>query len=256
MKDSPTRSDLLLDLLADEVAKRLEARARPAGPPPPPVTPPVPAQAAPAAASGPAPKAASPSPAEPALAPVPQPQSPPVEAPFTAGPSHAAALMARLVVGVLLVVVLINIPYNAQGTALARSIPSSAALVIANGLLVKEGASPDVWVYRDEAFHWVTSLDAFEHYGYRWEDVHTVEPGFLGQFARGAPIHVLLKCATSPHIYRLEGGKKRWIVDIPTFTAEGHEWRDVKMVACSYLRGLPDGDSIPPGRGSPPPPLP
>ena len=155
-----------------------------------------------------------------------------------------------------MLVALINIPLNAQGVALARSIPSSASLVIANGLLVKEAASPDVYVYRDGAFHWITSLDAFQQLGYRWAEVHVVEQGFLNQFAKGRPHYVLLKCDGSPNIYRLDAGRKRWIVDIPTFEAEGHVWTDVKFVPCAYLRGLPDGDSIPPGRGTPPPPLP
>ncbi len=164
--------------------------------------------------------------------------------------------MARLALGVLLVVILVNIPLNAQGTALARSIPSSASLVLANGLVVKEENSPDIWVYRDEQFHWITSLDAFNHYGYRWQDVHIVEPGFLSQFEKGNPIYVLLKCDASPHIYRLDGAQRRWIVDLATFEAEGYVWQDVKMVPCSYLRQFPDGESIPPGRGTPPPPLP
>jgi hypothetical protein len=164
--------------------------------------------------------------------------------------------MARLAAGILLIVVLINIPLNAQGTALARSIPSSASLVIMNGLVVKEATSPDICVYRDGAFHWITSLEAFEHLGFRWRDVHIVEAGFLNQFPKGKPLYVLLKCDGSPNIYRLESGRKRWIVDIPTFEAEGHVWEDVKFVSCPYLRGLPDGESVPPGRGSPPPPLP
>jgi hypothetical protein len=152
--------------------------------------------------------------------------------------------------------VLINIPINAQGTALARSIPSSASLIIANGLIVKEATSPDVYVYKDDAFHWITTLDAFDYFGYRWQSVHVVEDGFLKQFPRGTPIYVLLKCDASPHIYQLDAGHKRWIVDIPTFTSEGYIWQDVKNVPCRYLHNLPDGDSIPPGRGTPPPPLP
>lgn len=171
-------------------------------------------------------------------------------------PPHAASLMARLALGLLIIIVLINIPLNAQGTAIARSIPSSAALVIADGLVVKESNSPDVWVYREGSFHWITTLDAFEYFGYRWQDVHVVEPGFLAQFTQGKPIYVLLKCEGSPHIYQLDQGRKRWIVDIPTFEAQGFVWGDVKFVPCPELHGLPDGDSIPPGRGSPPPPLP
>ena len=38
---------------------------------------------------------------------------------------------------------------------------------------------------------------------------------------------ILLKCPTSPHIYLLEGGQKRWVKDIPTFEAEGYRWSDV-----------------------------
>lgn len=241
MNDSGrSRLDLLLDLLADEVAKRLEARSEPkrVKPEPPRDMPTV----LPAPEVMPAPKSA-------------QEPEPELDSAVSTS-SHAASLMARLALVVLIVVVLINIPLNSQGMALARSIPSSAALVIANGLVVKEEPSPDIWVYRDGAFHWITSLDAFEHFGYRWQDVHIVETGFLDQFEKGRPLYVLLKCDSSPHIYRLEGGHKRWIVDIPTFEAEGYVWQDVKFVPCIYLQSLPDGESIPPGRGSPPPPLP
>jgi len=247
-----SRLDLLLDLLADEVAKRLQARSGPehAEPqPPPPDVPPVPTVlSAPEATVAPAP--------EPAREPVPEPTQEFVLKSVVSTSSHAAPLMARLALGLFIIVVLINIPLNTRGTAVARSIPSSASLVIANGLVVKETTSPDIWVYRDGAFHWITSLDAFEHYGYRWQDVHIVEPGFLNQFEKGSPLYVLLKCDSSPHIYRLEEGKKRWIVDIPTFEAEGYVWQDVRFVSCDYLHDLPDGESIPPGRGTPPPPLP
>lgn len=258
MDDRRTRLDLLLDLLSDEVAKRLQARseAHPAVPPPPPPAIPLASQSPERPAATPLQPALKQTPSEPTGSENPDLLRVRGQAVTDALPSHAALLMLRLAIGILLVVVLINIPLNAQGNAIARSIPNSASLVIGDGLVVKEANSPDVWVYRDNAFHWITSLDAFEYFGYRWQDVHVVEPGFLGQFPKGNPIYVLLKCDSSPHIYRLEGGKKRWIVDIPTFLAEGHVWQDVKFVPCPYLRSLPEGDSIPPGRGSPPPPLP
>ena len=63
-----------------------------------------------------------------------------------------------------------------------------------------------------------------------------------------------MKCQSSPHIYRLEGGEKRWIRDIEAFEAEGHVWEDVRFVPCGYLRDLPDGETIPPGSGPPPQP--
>ncbi len=252
MKDTErSHLDSLIDLLADEVARRLAAsaepkRREPERPPPVPPAPPV----------LPAVEPEPPPPSIPAEEPTREPTSAEVPRLRVPGMSHAAPLMARLALGICLVVVLINIPLNAQGTAIARSIPNSASLVIANGLVVKEQTSPDIWVYRDGAFHWISSLDAFEHYGYRWEQVHIVEPGFLDAFAKGNPIYVLLKCDSSPHIYQLEAGRKRWIVDIPTFQAQGYVWQDVRFVSCAYLRSLPDGESIPPGRGTPAPPLP
>lgn len=261
-----SRLDPLIDLLADEVARRLQARAKKeqVTPEREPAT-----RAAPPAVSVPVAIEATPSP-ESQLMPPELPETPTESAPIVSAPAplpvapivsppaplHAASLMARLAFGVFIIVVLINIPFNSQGNAIARSIPSSASLVIADGLVVKESTSPDIWVYRDGAFHWITSLDAFDYFGYRWQDVHVVEPGFLSQFDKGNPIYVLLKCDSSPHIYQLAAGRKRWIVDIPTFTAQGYVWEDVKIVPCYYLHNLPDGDSIPPGRGTPPPPLP
>lgn len=71
-------------------------------------------------------------------------------------------------------------------------------------------------------------------------------------YERADPI--LLKCYNSPHIYLLEEGTKRWVRDIPTFEAQGYRWNDVQYVACSELRVVPDGETIPPGAGPPPQP--
>ena len=39
--------------------------------------------------------------------------------------------------------------------------------------------------------------------------------------------------------------------DVPTFEAEGYVWQDAEIVPCNYLHNLPDGDSVPTGRGTP-----
>ncbi|MEZ4865584.1 MAG: hypothetical protein R3C14_30010 [Caldilineaceae bacterium] len=66
------------------------------------------------------------------------------------------------------------------------------------------------------------------------------------------PYPILLKCATSPHIYALDEGQKRWIKDIPTFEVAGFQWRDVHMELCRDIDAIPDGPPIPPDAGSPP----
>lgn len=252
-----SRMDQILNLLVEEVEERMRVRRQPA--------PSVAEVPAPSVAEGPL------SPAEPPVAGAPTPPvtslagplepvgeleaEPEMELPPVApGPSHAARLMGRLALGLLLVIVLINIPFNRHGTTLATAMPDAAAVVIRDGLVVKEEDDEKIYVYQNGQFRWISSLDAFEHFGFTWGDVRVVEDGFLGRFEIGPPLHVLLKCRQSPHIYRLEGGEKRWIRDITTFEAEGHVWEDVRFVSCGYLRDLPDGETIPPDSGPPPQP--
>jgi len=156
-----------------------------------------------------------------------------------------------LLVGVLLVA--INIPVTEYGVSLARIMPESSSLIIRDGLVLK-GSGPEFYVLEENRLRWISSLDAFEHLNLTWEDVHVVEDSFLERFEEGRAIHVLLKCQASPHIYRLENEQKRWIKDIDTFLAEGHQWEDVRFVSCGYLRDLPTGPSIPEDAGVAPEP--
>lgn len=68
------------------------------------------------------------------------------------------------------------------------------------------------------------------------------------------PSPVLLKCSTSPHIYLLDRGEKRWIEDIATFNERGYVWDDVSFVPCTDLQNVPDGPPIPADDGTPPQP--
>jgi hypothetical protein len=162
-------------------------------------------------------------------------------------------MIGRLAILVVILLILVNIPVTRYGVSLARIMPETASLIIRDGLVLK-GSGPEIYVLEKDRLRWISSLDAFEHMGLTWEDVHVVEDEFLAKFEKGAPIHVLLKCRTSPHIYRMENQEKRWIRDIDTFVAEGHVWEDVRFVGCQYLRDLPDGPPIPEDAGPPPQP--
>jgi len=154
---------------------------------------------------------------------------------------------------VLALTILLNVPINRYGVSLARILPDSAALVIRNGLVIK-GTGPEIYRLEENELRWISSMAAFEHLGLAWKDVHVVEDVFLTRFEHGAPIHVLLKCPNSPHIYRLEGEYKRWIKDIPTFEAEGHIRGAVRTIPCNELRAIADGLPIPIDAGVPPQP--
>ena len=167
-------------------------------------------------------------------------------------PSNLTRTLAWFAAGLIALLVLINLPIF-SGLALARALPDRQALIFRDGLLLK-GSGPEVYVLENNQRRWISSLDAFDHYGYSWDDVQVVEDAILADFPEGRPIHVLLKCDASPHIYRLENDRKRWIVDIPTFEAEGHVWEDVQFVSCQHLRSIPNGRPIPPDAGPPPEP--
>jgi hypothetical protein len=161
--------------------------------------------------------------------------------------------LGRLLLALAVLVVAINVPITRYGTSLARIMPDTASLVIRDGLVLK-GSGSDIYVLEDNKLRWISSLEAFEFFKYRWDQVHVVDDSFLEKFEKGRPVHVLLKCEDSPHIYALENGQKRWIKDPPTFEAEGYVWEDIKSVPCDYLRSLPDGTPIPEDAGPPPQP--
>lgn len=259
-QDDRSSTDQILDLLLDALIERQKARRATGSPSP--------------ANRAPAPSA----PKESETVPPPRPEPPPVEQqriaarpiatpprrepqPGEAGwepparqPSiQMGKMLGRLILLVVGLIVLVNIPVTRYGVSLARILPDSASLIIRDGLVLK-GSGPEIYILEDDKLRWISSLDAFDHLGLTWEDVHVVDDEFLIKFAEGRPIHVLLKCQDSPHIYRLEDNQKRWIKDIDTFLAEGHVWDDVRFVSCQYLRDLPDGPSIPEDAGPPPEP--
>ncbi len=226
----PSTTEQVLDLLLDALLERQAARQTPSSPTPQPTAEP----------SAPEPIAEKPA-EESRTSPPPLPSI------------NLGRTLGRLLLVLVALVVVINVPITRYGTSLARIMPDTASLVIRDGLVLK-GSGTDIYVLEDDKLRWISSLEAFEFFDYRWEQVHIVEDSFLEQFEPGRPVHVLLKCEGSPHIYALENGQKRWIKDIPTFEAQGYLWEDLKSVSCDYLRSLPDGPPIPEDAGPPPQP--
>lgn len=247
-RDDRTTTEQILDLLLDALLERQQARQ--AQTPPPTVSVPSPRPQPSPADRRPSPARETP-PIRPGREPKPGDRDwqPPPRLPSI----NLSKTLGRLLILVAALVVLINMPVNRYGVSLARILPDSASLIIRDGLVLK-GSGPEVYVLADNKLRWISSLEAFEFFGYTWNQVHVVDDKFLDGFEKGRPIHVLLKCQTSPHIYRLENRQKRWIKDIDTLLAEGHTWEDVKFVSCDYLRSLPDGPPIPEDAGPPPQP--
>ena len=247
MSDQPTprnsrNVDEVLDLLLDALLERNAQRRRQAAAAKKPAPAPEPkTETAPEPESEP----------EPAAAREPQPGDDDWTPPPPVPSMGLHRLIWRMLLAVALVTIVINIPVTRYGVSLARILPDKQQLVVRDGLLLK-GSGPEVYRLEENKLRWVSSLDAFYHLGLQWDDVHQVDDAYIDTFERGEPIHVLLKCRTSPHIYRLEGDQKRWIKDIATFRVEGHQWDEVRFVECGYLDSIPLGTPIPADAGLPP----
>jgi hypothetical protein len=252
-------TDQILDLLLEALLERQAVRQAQGEPGPDQVPPPSPAPQPPAEKPTVEARRPSPKPPEPKPVPTAKPtrESRPGEEGWTSPPPlpsiNLGRTLGRLLLALAVLVMLINVPITRYGTSLARIMPDTAALVIRDGLVLK-GSGSEIYVLEDDKLRWISSLEAFEFFGYRWEEVHIVDDSFLEKFEKGRPVHVLLKCEGSPHIYALENGQKRWIKDISTFDTEGYVWEDIKFVSCDYLRSLPDGSPIPEDAGPPPQP--
>ncbi|MCL4871689.1 MAG: hypothetical protein KJ063_22245 [Anaerolineae bacterium] len=259
--DHQSKTDQILDLLLDALAERQQSR-QPAGssaaaPPAPPSTPPPITEPPPASerssqgkerweAEIASYKAAATADTNNDIGLV---SAPPEPLPSI----QLDQMLGRLAVIVGIFIILINIPFNRAGLSLARAMPDAQSLIIRDGLVLK-GSGDQIYVLEKNQKRWITTLDAFAWHGYRWEQVNIVNDTFLNQFPDGPPVYVLLKCTTSPHIYALENGQKRWVKDIATFEAEGFVWEDVKFISCQELRRLPTGTPIPPDAGLSPEP--
>ena len=152
----------------------------------------------------------------------------------------------------IVVLAIINVPL-VNGLPLARALPDRRSLIIRDGLVLK-GSGEDIYVLRNNKKRWITNIALFEKKGFHWSDVHIVDDTFLKQFDDGAPVGFVYKCSGSPHIYVEAHNTKRWIKDIPTFTAEGYVWDDVTEIDCDTLRSMPNGTPIPLDAGPPPQP--
>ena len=250
-KSAKSTEELILEVLREVLARQTAVESQPIPPPAPaptstpaaaaPTLPPAPKEGAAAAGAARRHQALQQQQRYEQLAAAPRPADP-----------TARRLLLRLTIGVFLAILLINIPL-VRGLPLARALPDSRALIIRDGLVLK-GSGERIYVLQGNEKRWISSLDAFAHYGFKWELVHQVDDAFLARFPDGPALHVLVKCSTSPHIYRLENNHKRWIKDIATFEAEGHVWGDVRFLSCEHLRSLPDGPTIPEDAGPPPQP--
>ena len=155
------------------------------------------------------------------------------------GPNMGRSLGQIFIILVVLLV-LVNIPFNSASAGLAQLMPHSASIVIQDGMLLK-GSGPQIYVVDNYKVRRVSTEAMQKFFGPR--RVNRVEDSLLAQFGQGPPVQYLLQCRTKPDIYAVEDGYKRRVAIPPTNSVQ--VWDKVHFVSCHYLERLPDGPPLP-----------
>ena len=181
---------------------------------------------------------------------LPKPDSPPDVPASSAQPeNNMGRSLGQILVGLVVLLVLVNIPINHHGASLAQIIPKATAIVIYDGMVLK-GSGPEIYILDDHKLRWVSSPEAFDHY-FHYHEVHTVEDKLLEGFGKGNPIRRLVTCPNSPYTYAVENSQKRWVKAPPTGNTD-NTWDKVELISCDDLHRLPDSLPAPEDAGAPP----
>jgi hypothetical protein len=152
--------------------------------------------------------------------------------------------LAQILIILVVLLVLVNIPINYTGFGLAHLEPDTTAMVIDEGMLLK-GSGPEIYALDDYKLRLISNPQASGRY-FRLNRVRTVEDHVLAQFGQGPAIRYLVKCSERAEVYALEveNGRQKRLVENPPLNST-KPWDQIHSVACTYLRNLPDGPSIP-----------
>lgn len=125
------------------------------------------------------------------------------------------------------------------------------------GTLIK-GSAPNVYVtdYIGGVYQkrWVDLPPTFSKFGFRWEDIYYVSDAELAFYTDGTPVTqtdttrpngTLLRASSSPRVYLLEEGKKRWVTSPTAFLSRGFRWnRIVTVFSDSEMVSYPAGSNL------------
>jgi len=132
-------------------------------------------------------------------------------------------------------VLVINLPFT-PGLNLAHLVPSAAALIIRDGLVLK-GPGPEISVLQDNRLAWIPA-EAFDYVAtVETMDWHTFDASTWRSSRPCAPRSVLLNCGTARNLCSGKG-HTRWIKIVPPQRAR-ILWTELKSSNCAYLDALP-----------------
>lgn len=124
------------------------------------------------------------------------------------------------------------------------------------GTLIKSANSAQVYIVDNQGNNyykrWITSFQIFNELGLRLKDIHIVSDEEVQEFGLSSPIEstithpngCLVKSPSSPKIYWLEGGEKRWIVTPFAFDSHRFKMKSVVVVSESEIDAYQEGVAL------------
>src|SRR5258706_422298 len=118
----------------------------------------------------------------------------------------------------------------------------------ADGTLL-QGSGPQVYVVMGCQRHFIPDPETFNAHGYNWSAIQHISDADLTAIPEGAPYPSRadgrLLQASGAEVDRMQGGQRRWIPDLATFTCMGLNGGAVQAIADSEWKQIPQGAPYP-----------
>ncbi len=134
----------------------------------------------------------------------------------------------------------------------ADTYADGGAINYADGTIVQEEGTPEVYVIENGEKKHIQDPTAFTGLGYNWGNIVKVKAGILGLYGNGNPLKAnsihpegaLIRVEGNPKVYVVEGGKRVPISDIQLFNARKYDWNKVLVVNENQTQKFEIGTSL------------
>jgi len=107
--------------------------------------------------------------------------------------------------------------------------------------LIKVKKTPQVYaIYSNNKKHWIPSPEIFKSYGFKWEDIESVDYSEMLKY----PQVTLIKSPLKTTVYTLKYGMKYPIYSAEVFIQKGYKWEDIITLSPEEVKFYPTGEMI------------
>jgi lysophospholipase L1-like esterase len=139
--------------------------------------------------------------------------------------------------------------------AKAMAIEEELARTITEGNLIRNNAG-QIYLVQGGKRRYIPSMDLFNAWYFRPEEVRNLPDGSINRISQGPDLGPpngveiategsLVKGST-PEVYVVTGGQRRWIPSVEVFNARGYKWDRIRQLPDAIIAAIPRGTDLPP----------